>query len=192
MLKMESSANLFKNAIDKAQTASASLTANDTTVTVVSSLNFTVNDYIKIDEEILKITAVNSNDVTVLRGQLSTAATSHPAGSSITLIEPQADASTINEGTTYGAADTTLTVTSAPALNVAINSYIIIENEILQVSAINGNNLTVTRGLLGTTATTHADATTVTKLIVTAAATTINETTITGITPPLIKNLNYY
>ena len=182
----------LKNAIDKAQTVSANLTANDTIVTVVSSLNFSVNDYIKIDAEILKITAVNSNDVTVLRGQLSTAATSHSAGSSITLIEPQVDASTIDEGTTYGAADTTLTVTSAPALNVAINSYIIIENEILQVSAINGNELTVTRGLLGTTATTHANAVAVTKLIVTTAATNINESTITGITPPLIKNLNYY
>jgi len=182
----------LKNSIDKAQTVSATLTANDTTVTVVSSLNFTVNDYIRIDAEILKVTAVNSNDVTVLRAQLATAATSHAAGSSITLIEPQADASTINEGATFSASDTTLTVTNAASLNVAINSYILIENEILQVTAINGNNLTVTRGLLGTTATTHADATAVTKLIVTVAATQINETTVTGITPPLIKNLNYY
>lgn len=182
----------LKNAIDKAQTVSASLTANDTVVTVVSSLNFSVNDYIKIDAEILKITAVSSNDVTVLRGQLATAATSHAAGTSVTLIEPQADATTINEGATFSSSDTTLTVTNAVPLNVAINSYIQIENEILQVTAISGNNLTVTRGQLGTTAATHADATAVTKLIVTVSATQLNETTVTGITPPLIKNLNYY
>lgn len=183
----------LRNAIDKAQTISANLTANDTAITVVSALNFNVNDYLKIDDEIVKITAVDGNTATVLRGQLATAAVSHSAGRPVTLIEPQlANQSTIDEGTTFSASDTTLTVDNAASLSIAINGYIIIENEILQVTAISGDNLTVTRGQLGTTATTHADLTAVVKVLVTIDATNINETTTTGVNPPLIKNLNFY
>ena len=183
----------LKNAIDKAQTTVANLTANDTTITVVSSLNFSVNDYLKIDDEIVKVTAVSGNDVTVLRGQLATAAVSHSAGRPVTLIEPQgANATTIDEGATFSSSDTTLTVDNSASLSIAVNGYIIIENEILQVTAISGDNLTVLRGQLGTTATTHANATAVTKVIVSVDATNLNETTTTGVTPPLIKNLSFY
>ena len=183
----------LRNAIDKAQTISANLTANDTVITVVSALNFNVNDYLKIDDEIVKITAVDGNNATVLRGQLATAAVSHSAGRPVTLIEPQlANQTTIDEGTTFSASDTTLTVDNSASLSIAINGYIIIENEILQVTAISGDNLTVARGQLGTAATTHADATAVVKVLVTVDATNINETTTTGVTPPLIKNLNFY
>jgi hypothetical protein len=183
----------LKNAIDKAQVTVANLTANDTTITVVSSLNFSVNDYLKIDDEIVKVTAVSGNDVTVLRGQLATAAVSHSAGRPVTLIEPQgANATTIDEGATFSSSDTTLTVDNAASLSIAVNGYIIIENEILQVTAISGDNLTVLRGQLGTSAVSHADATAVTKVIVSVDTTNLNETTTTGVTPPLIKNLSFY
>jgi hypothetical protein len=183
----------LKNAIDKAQTVTANLTANDTVVTVVSSLNFNVGDYLKVDDEILEVTAVNGNDVTVLRGQLATAAVSHSAGRPVTLIEPQlANQSIIDEGATFSASDATLTVQNAAQLSIAINGYILIDNEILQVTAISGDNLTVTRGQLGTTATQHNDGVDVTKVLVTIDATNINETTTTGVNPPLIKNLNFY
>lgn len=183
----------LKNAIDKAQVTVANLTANDTTITVVSSLNFSVNDYLKIDDEIVKVTAVSGNDVTVLRGQLATAAVSHSAGRPVTLIEPQgANATTIDEGATFSSSDTTLTVDNAASLSIAVNGYIIIENEILQVTAISGDNLTVLRGQLGTSAASHADATAVTKVIVSVDTTNLNETTTTGVTPPLIKNLSFY
>jgi hypothetical protein len=183
----------LKNAIDKAQVTVANLTANDTTITVVSSLNFSVNDYLKIDDEIVKVTAVSGNDVTVLRGQLATAAVSHSAGRPVTLIEPQgANATTIDEGATFSSSDTTLTVDNAASLSIAVNGYIIIENEILQVTAISGDNLTVLRGQLGTSAASHANATAVTKVIVSVDTTNLNETTTTGVTPPLIKNLSFY
>ena len=183
----------LRNAIDKAQIVSANLTSNDTVITVVSALNFNVNDYLKIDDEIVKITAVDGNNATVLRGQLATAAVSHSAGRPASLIEPQlANQTVIDEGAPFSASDTTLTVENAASLSIAINGYVIIENEILQVTAINGDNLTVTRGQLGTSAATHADATAVVKVLVTLDATNLNETTTTGVTPPLIKNLNYY
>jgi hypothetical protein len=190
---IRSNSNSLKNAIDKAQVVSANLTASDTVVTVVSSQNFSVNDYIKIDNEIMTVISVNGNDVTVSRGSLATSAASHSAGRPITLMEPVgASATTINEGATFSSSDTTLTVTNATNLNVAVNGYIIIGNEILQVTAITGNNLTVTRGQLGTTAASAADGAAVTKLTVSIDVTNVNETTITGITPPLIKNLNFY
>ena len=62
-------------------------------------------------------------------------------------------ATAINES--FTATDTTLTVDSGSALTDA--TYIKIDSEILGITAISTNNLTVTRGELGTTATAHAD-----------------------------------
>lgn len=73
-----------------------------------------------------------------------------------------------------------------------VNSYIRVDDEILQVTGVVGNNLTVTRGALSTTAAAHTDGSTVTLLTVSTNKTTINEQTSTGITAPLIKNLDAY
>ena len=62
-------------------------------------------------------------------------------------ITSDAIATTINEGGTYSNSDTTLTVTSATG--IAVGDIIIIENELLFVTAINGSNLTVVRGHSG-------------------------------------------
>jgi len=182
----------LKNSIDAVTFTQTLFAANDTTLTVESATGFDVNDLIKIDDEILRITAVNGLDVDVLRGQLSTAAVSHSAGSQIMLIELAGTATTINEGATFTADDTTLTVTSAPTLGAINNSYIRIDDEILQITAIAGNDLTVTRGVLGTTAAAHTDGVAVDLLTITANKTIVNEETSTGITPPLIKNLADY
>ena len=63
----------------------------------------------------------------------------------------------INEGGDWVSGDTTLTVTDGDWFKV--NDYLIIESEIIKVTAISGNDLTVVRGRLGTTAATHVDAT---------------------------------
>lgn len=65
--------------------------------------------------------------------------------------------STINEGAEFGATDTTLTVASG-ALH-AIDEIIKIDNELLRITAIATNDLTVTRGENGSTAAVHDDAT---------------------------------
>lgn len=65
--------------------------------------------------------------------------------------------SNINEGGTYSATDTTLTVTAGT--DFAIGQTLLIESEQLLVTNISGNNLTVVRALNGTTGATHADAT---------------------------------
>ena len=67
---------------------------------------------------------------------------------------------TINEGGTFSDSDTTLTVTSGTG--IAINDLILIDNEILKVTNVSTNDLTVTRAQSGTDASTHANGATVT------------------------------
>ena len=66
---------------------------------------------------------------------------------------------TINEGGTFSNSDTTLTVTSGTG--ISNNDFILIDSEILQVTNVATNDLTVTRGQSGTDADTHANGTTV-------------------------------
>jgi len=182
----------LKNAIDTAQFTVSTFSASDTILTVASATDFDVNDVLQIDAELVTISSVSGNDVTVARGQLATSAVSHAAASSITLIEPAGTSTTIAEGGTYSDSDVTLSVTSAAALGAGTNSYIRIDDEILQVSSIAGNDLTVVRAQLGTTAAAHTDGSTITLQNVTTNKTEINETTATGVTAPLIKNLETY
>ena len=182
----------LKNAIDTAQYTVTTFSASDTTLTVASATDFDVNDVLAVDAELLVISAISGNDVTVSRGQLATSAVSHAAATNITLIEPAGTSSTINEGGTFSNSDLTLTVTSAAALGVGTNSYIRVDDEILQVSSVAGNDLTVVRAQLNTTAAAHTDGSTVSLQTVTTNKTEINETTATGVTAPLIKNLATY
>ena len=182
----------LKNGIDTAQTTSTTFSASDTTLTVSSAADIAVNDYLLIDAEIVKVTVISSLDLTVQRGQLSTSAVSHAASSSITLIEDAGTSTTMNQGGTLASGGTTLTVTSAAALGISTNDYLKIADEILRVSGISGNDLTVSRGELNTTAAAQTDGQTVTKLTVTAAKTTINEETSTGVTVPIIRNIEEY
>jgi len=182
----------LKNAIDTAQYTVTTFSASDTTLTVASATDFDVNDVLLVDAELLVISAISGNDVTVSRGQLATSAVSHAAATNVTLIEPAGTSSTINEGGTFSNSDVTLSVTSSAALGAGTNSYIRIDDEILQVSSIAGNDLTVVRAQLGTTAAAHTDGSTVSLQTVTTNKTEINETTATGVSAPLIKNLATY
>ena len=67
---------------------------------------------------------------------------------------------TINEGGTFSNSDTTLTVSDGAG--IAANDFILIDNEILKVTNVATNDLTVTRAQSGTDAATHANGATVT------------------------------
>jgi hypothetical protein len=182
----------LKNSIDTTTVTDTTFSASDTTLTVSEATDFDNGDLLKIDAEIVSVTGISGLDITVSRGQLNTSAVSHAASSQITLIEAAGTTTTINEGGTFSNSDTTLTVTNASTLGVQINSYIRITDEIMQVTGISTNDLTVTRAQLGTAASSHTDGVTVTLLTVTTNKTTINETTTSGVTPPLIKNFDEY
>jgi len=189
---IRSDSTALKNAIDTAQTTVTLFDGADTTLTVLSSADIAANDYLLIDAEIVRVTAINGNDLSVLRGQLATAATTHQAASSITLIEDSGVSTTLNQGGTLGNADTSVTVADQGTLNVGVNGYIQVEDEILRVTAIAGNVLTVERGALSTTAVSHTDGVSVKRLAVTAGKTQINESTATGVVAPLIRNVEQY
>ena len=182
----------LKNSIDTAQITLATFAATDTTLTVTDATDIDVNDLLKINDEIIKVTAVSGTDLTVDRAQLATTAVLHPASSQIMLIEPSTSSPISNAGVTITDSATSIPVTSAATLGATVNGYVRIDDEILQVTAIAGNTLTVTRAVLGTAAAAHTDGVDVTRQIVTADKTTVNETTTTGVAAPLIKNLDEY
>ncbi len=63
----------------------------------------------------------------------------------------------INEGGDFSASDTTLTMEASHG--IVVNDGIQIDSEILRVTAVNTNDLTVVRGIQGTTAALHSDST---------------------------------
>ena len=189
---IRSDSTALKNAIDTAQYTNTLFSGSDTTLTVKSATDIAANDYLLIDAEIMTVTAVNGNDLSVLRAQLNTAGTTHAAGSSITLIEDAGTTTDLNQSGTLSAGGTSVTVQSATSLAVQINDYLKIESEIIRVTAIAGDTLTVTRGELNTTASSHSDGVAINRLTVTSGKTEINEQTSTGVTAPLIRNIEQY
>ena len=96
-----------------------------------------------------------TNTLTVTRGVYGTTASAIPAGQYAKSFIDSATTTTINEGATYTAADVTLTLTDATGF--LEGSFIRIGNEILSVTTVAGNDLTVVRGQYGTSAVDHND-----------------------------------
>ena len=103
-----------------------------------------------------------TNVLTVTRGQLGSTAAAIPAGSAVNAWSASATVSTIAEGATYVTGDTTLTV--ANSTGFTSGGIIQIDNELLQISEVNGNDITVVRGRYGTADVDHNDGVNVTLL----------------------------
>lgn len=128
----------------------SSFLANDTTLTIASAtdLGISTGDYLQIADEILRVRAINGNDLEVSRGQLGSMAVDHDSGISVSFHK-----CLINGALTVDA--TTLLITSAAALGIAEGDFIQIGTEILRVENISANRLTVSRGEKNTTASDH-------------------------------------
>ena len=96
-----------------------------------------------------------TNQLTITRGQLGTTAAAIPAGSHVNAWSASATVTTIAEGATFVAGDTTLTV--ANSTGFTSGGIIIIDNELCQISEVNGNDLTIVRGRYGTADVDHND-----------------------------------
>ena len=105
---------------------------------------------------------VNNNTLTVTRGVYGTTASPIPGGQYAKSFIDSATTSTINEGATFTAADVTLTLTDATGF--LEGSFIRVGNEILSVTTVAGNDLTVVRGQYGTSAVDHNDGSAVTQM----------------------------
>ena len=143
---------------------------NDDEISVSNATGIVVNDYIKIGLEYLQVTAVASNILTVLRGQLGTTATAYDSGSIVTKVN-YADSIVSGDSVDIDVAAgnitsnaTTITLDTAIPVTYTPGSYLKIERipvggvtttEIVKIFSVNnGNNtLLVQRGQLGTTAT---------------------------------------
>jgi hypothetical protein len=116
--------------------------------------------------EIIQIDAsginTTTNELTVTRGIYGTTASAISAGKFAKSFIDSATVTTISEGATYAASDVTLTVTDATGF--LEGSYIRIDNEILFIESVAGNDLTVTRGQYGTSDVNHNDGVTITQL----------------------------
>ena len=98
---------------------------------------------------------VNNNTLTVTRSVYGTTASPIPGGQYAKSFIDSATTSTINEGATFTAADVTLTLTDATGF--LEGSFIRIGNEIMSVTTVAGNDLTIVRGQYGTSAVDHND-----------------------------------
>ena len=98
---------------------------------------------------------VNNNTLTVTRSVYGTTASAIPGGQYAKSFIDSATTSTINEGATFTAADVTLTLTDATGF--LEGSFIRIGNEIMSVTTVAGNDLTIVRGQYGTSAVDHND-----------------------------------
>ena len=103
-----------------------------------------------------------TNTLTVTRGALGSTAAAIPAGSASIAWSASATVTTIAEGSTYVTGDTTLTV--ANSTGITSGGIVLIDNELLEVSEVNGNDLTVVRGRYGTADVDHNDGVNVTLL----------------------------
>lgn len=114
--------------------------------------------------EIATISTITTatNSLVVTRGSLGTTAATIAGGRLSTVYSASSTTSTISEGAPFTSTDVTLTVASSSGF--VSGSFIRIGNEILEISAVNGNDLTVTRARFGTAAINHNDTSTVTLL----------------------------
>ena len=104
------------------------------------------------DTEIITINAgginTSTNQLTVTRGQLGTTAAAIKAGTAVNAWSESATTTTIDEGGTYVAGDGTLTVVDSAGF--ITGGIIKIDNELLAITDVAGNDLTVERGRYGT------------------------------------------
>ena len=124
--------------------------ATETSITVDYGAGFSANDLIKINSEIMKISSISTNTLTVVRGYHNTTATTH--------------ATDVTSLTTLDGAISSTGATSVPvadASSLSVDDIIKVGSEAMRVTAISTNTLTVTRGWHGTTAATASDEATV-------------------------------
>jgi len=155
--------------IELADVGTGATTVNvDRNTGLADGMYLTVGDFANADStnEILSIDSsginTTTNVLTVTRGALNTTPAPIPAGRLSVAWSASATVTTIDEGGTYAAGDVTLTVTDSTGF--VTGGYVLIDNEILSITGVAGNDLTVERGSYGTSDVNHNNGATVTLL----------------------------
>lgn len=195
----------LKNAVSDVGASST----DSSKLNVVNATGFASGDYVKVDDEYFLVGVVTlggANSLAVTRAQLGSVAVNHANAATVTKwsYADSATSTVVNE--TIDATETIIDLTSASGFTVG--SYFRLTNsgagsdsasEIVLVTAVDGNQVVVTRAQLGTTAVAQPGAT-ITATLLTFAATGTTTTlstvypfvTVAGVTAPTIKSFDNY
>ena len=142
-------------------TIAEDLDASETGVDVASATGISTSDVIDVGGELMLVSGISSNTLTVTRGHGGTTAAVHSSGELVRLVLGNATAADdtvtlINDGSGLSAIATTVTVDSAA--NFASSGYIKINDEIIEYTGTTSTTFTgLIRGSLSTTAAAHSD-----------------------------------
>jgi len=142
-------------------TIAEDLDDSETGVDVASATGISTSDVIDIGGELMLVSGISSNTLTVTRGHGGTTAAVHSSGELVRLVLGNATAADdtvtlINDGSGLSATATTVTVDSAA--NFASSGYIKINDEIIEYTGTTSTTFTgLIRGSLSTTAAAHSD-----------------------------------
>ena len=152
------------------------LSTSETTVRFASlpGASMATNKYLAISTpvgagsttEIVRVSAYTSSQysATIVRAQQGTTAAVILPGAAATILNITATTTTVNEGAVLSSTDTNITVASTTG--IFVGDYIKIDNEFCSVSNVDAgtSTLLVSRAALGSTAATHTDGSTVTRV----------------------------
>ena len=146
-------------------TLAEELDASETDVDVTSASGMATTDVISVAGELMIITNISSNTLTVTRGHGGTTAAVHANGELVRLVKGNATASddtvTLINGSSLASdvTATSVTVDSAAAFTATGSAnFIKIDDEIMQYTGTTSTSFTgLVRGAFNTTAATHAD-----------------------------------
>ena len=197
------------NTLKNGTTEVGSTTTDITKLNVINAGSFAALDYVKVDDEFFQVSATvtgGSDSLTVTRSQLGSSAANHVSGSTVTKWSYAVSGTTTVVNETVDATETIFDLTSATGFTVG--SYFRLSNsgagsngvtEVVRITAVDNNQVVVTRAQLGTTAAIQPGAT-VTASLLTFAATGTTTTlsgaypivSVAGVTAPIIKSYNDY
>ena len=143
-------------------TLNEELDASETAVDVTSATGMSTSDVIDVGGELMLISGISTNTLTVTRGHGGTTAAVHSNGELVRLVLGNAtaidDTVTLINGSGLASDVTVTTATVDSAAAFSSSGYIKIEDEIIQYTGTTSTTFTgLTRGSLSTTAATHAD-----------------------------------
>jgi hypothetical protein len=142
-------------------TLNEELDASETGVDVTSATGMATSDVIDVGGELMLISGISTNTLTVTRAHGGTTAAVHSDGALVRLVLGNATTADdtvtlINDGSGLSATATTVTVDSAA--NFTATGYIKINDEIIEYTGKTSTTFTgLIRGSLSTTAAAHAD-----------------------------------
>jgi len=180
--------------LKNAATEVTAVSSDATKLYVANITTFAVNDYVKVDNEIFLVTAVDTTaqTLTVTRGALGTSQANHASGATVieqSLSQPAGFAAT-TVAEPLDATETIITLSQTTGL--AVGDFIRVDSEYMRINSVESPEVVVTRGALGSTAATHLTAASVQRWTLTdvtpATTLTVAYPLVSGTTAPAIKS----